>query len=325
MEIRAKSEYVCQLLNAATEGDIEILKSASDHGLKSSYCNSGCTALHWAAGTNQIEALKYLILDRKLSPNILAVKKSKGRTPLHYACRNGAEEATRFLIEECKANVHHRAKHGVSPFQLAVWQNQLSICQYLVEECDVDPCQVNDFDCGAIHWLGICPTNRANTTATNNNTTAGDGEHNDGSDLLPLAKWLAKQPGLDYTANQRQGHTALHKAAWGGHMALLRYLRNEHGLWDDSVDDAGNYAADLADMANTVRHTRIAKYLREECSRARAESCAILGIEDPSASPLEIRQAYLDKARELHPDRNVGDEDCTNSFDAVRKAYMHLT
>ena len=25
-----------------------------------------------------------------------------------------------------------RAKHGVSPFQLAVWQNHLSICKWLV-------------------------------------------------------------------------------------------------------------------------------------------------------------------------------------------------
>ncbi|KAL3927349.1 MAG: hypothetical protein SGBAC_013121, partial [Bacillariaceae sp.] len=338
MEIRAKSEYACQILKAATEGDMEFLKSVSDHELTTSYCSSGCTALHWAGGTNQVKALQYFILERNLSPDILAVKKSKGRTPLHYACRNGAKEATRFLVEKCQATVNHRAKHGVSPFQLAVWQNQLSICRYLVEECGVDPCQVNDFDCGAIHWLGICPTNRANSSAT---AAAADEDENengshteyddcattfhDGRDLLPLAKWLAEQPGVDYAAKQRQGHSALHKAAWGGHLALLRYLRNEHGLWDDSVDDAGNYAADLADMANTPRHTKIAKYLREECSRDRAESCAVLEV-DPSASPLKIRQAYLSKAREFHPDRNVvGDEGVANHFDAVHKAYIHLT
>ncbi|CAJ1965069.1 unnamed protein product [Cylindrotheca closterium] len=333
MEIRAKSDHVCRLLKAATEGDIEVLKSASDDELRSSVCNSGCTALHWAAGTNQVTALQYLILERKLSPNILAVKKSKGRTPLHYACRNGAAEATRFLMDDCQANVHALAKHGVSPFQLAVWQNQLGICQYLVEECGVDPCQVNDFDCGAIHWLGICPVNRAN----NNTTVSSNGEKctdkDDGSDLLPLAKWLAKQPGLDYTAKQKQGHTALHKASWGGHISLLRYLKEEHGLWDDSVDDAGNYAADLADMANTTRHTRIAKYLREECSRARAESCSILGIDASCSSPSKIRQAYLKKAHELHPDRNgtvlvdddQNEDDVTDRFDAVRKAYLHLS
>ena len=36
-------------------------------------------------------------------------------------------------------------------------------------------------------------------------------DDNAGSQLLPLAKWLAEQDGIDFNAKQRQGHTPLHK------------------------------------------------------------------------------------------------------------------
>ena len=325
MEIRAKSKEIQRLLQAAFDGDLDFFtrdKTVSKHVLTNSFCKSGCTALHWAAGNNQVDVLKYFVKNLKMEVDTLAVGKSKGRTPLHYSCRNGCMEATKWLVEEGMAQVDARAKHGVTPFQLAIWQNQLEICRYLVTK-GVKACQVNDFDCGAIHWVGICPMNRANNDETS--------KEDDGKELIPLAKWLAEQPKIDYHAKQRQGHSALHKAAWGGHLALIEYLRNEHGLWDDSPDDAGNFAADLADMANTDRHTKIAQYLRQHCSRARAESCAILGVH-VQANSQEIRKAYLERARQLHPDHHQSREtndtsrhDDDTDFDALHKAYIHLT
>lgn len=68
---------------------------------------------------------------RGVSVDICATKKARGRSPLHYACRNGGLEAAQLLVE-LGANVDIRAKHGVSPFQLAVWQNNLEICRWLV-------------------------------------------------------------------------------------------------------------------------------------------------------------------------------------------------
>lgn len=90
-------------------------------------------------------------------------------------------------------------------------------------------------------------------------------------------------------------------------------------------DEAGNYAADLAEMANTERHSEVAEFLRRECSAARANSCDVLGVPIDS-SLLDIRKAYLGKAREFHPDRlvcNAMSDDAT--FDTIRKAYEHLT
>lgn len=315
MEIKAGSEHIRRVLQAAADGRIDELIAAhevEDHHLEQYRCSSGCTALHWAAGANQVAVVRYLVQERGVNINIAATKKAKGRTPLHYACRNGCLEAVQILVDELGASVDIRAKHSVSPFQLAVWQNHLPICQFLVQEQGVDPAQLNDFDCGAVHWIGLCPSKLA------------DGPYCEGELLLPMAQWLTTLQGIDFTKQQRQGHSALHKAAWGGHVALLRWLRDEIGLSDDSQDFAGNFAADLADMANDERHDKVAQFLRRECSSARAESCAILGVSMESTDD-EIRKAYLAKAKQLHPDRLVDESSEGSDFDKARKAYEHLT
>lgn len=311
MDIKAGSEHARRLLQAAADGRVEELREANDEELRTTRCSSGCTALHWAAGANQQSVMAYLLEERSVPVDIKATKKAKNRTPLHYAARNGCLEAARLLIAR-GADVDARAKHGVSPFQLAVWQNHLPICRYFVEDHGVDASQLNDFDCGAVHWIGLCPIKQA------------DGPDGcEGENLFSMVQWLATLPAVDFTVRQRQGHSALHKAAWGGHVALLRWLRNECGLWDDSQDYAGNYAADLADMANDERHEKVARFLRRECSSARQKSCSTLGV-TINSSDEEIRQAYLAKAKELHPDRStidVGGDD----FDEIRRAYDHLT
>jgi len=59
----------------------------------------GCTSLHWAAGSNQIEVIRYLVEERSVAVNITATNKARGRTPLHYAARNGRLQAAKLLVE----------------------------------------------------------------------------------------------------------------------------------------------------------------------------------------------------------------------------------
>ena len=248
-----------------------------------------------------------------------------------YACRNGHLSIVKTLIEDYDANVHLQAKAGVTAFQFAVWQNHMNICTYLTStniniNGDADAAQfcypkipvipkkeINDFGCGIIHWLGIIPTKRSDN-------------------ILAMARWIIEDHDIDVYSKQSMGHTVLHKAAWGGHLNLVQYLHEKHGMYDDLKDHAGNYAADLCDMANTDRHSIIALYLRKECSPEYKESCRILGIDieknkNKDLSEDVIRRAYLDKARVCHPDRRTGNENGNGDdegFQLVKWAYEHL-
>mmetsp|Transcript_14796 Transcript_14796/g.21148 ORF Transcript_14796/g.21148 Transcript_14796/m.21148 type:complete len:575 (+) Transcript_14796:65-1789(+) len=364
MFIQSSNEDASRILTASSEGNLALLQDIHDEYLRSrksrsvscdaktknlhpihkARCSSGCTALHWAAGSGHREIIQFLIREQIfLDVDIVANKKARGRTALHYASRNGQLETTRYLIEMHGANVNARAKHGVTPFQLAVWQNHLNVCQYLVHSVGVDAAEdVNDFECRAVHWLGICPRHRADDVHASGHDSRldvieGKIMNEAGNALIPMATWLASQPGVSFRIKQRQGHTPLHKAAWGGHIALIRYLHKEHSMLDDCQDEAGNFAADLSDMANSPLHALVSRVLREECNEERLKSCKLLGV-DTTADFQTIRRAYLQRAKSIHPDAKfkqnssltVQTDDSDDildliDFDALRKAYEHLT
>jgi hypothetical protein len=190
-------------------------------------CSSGCFALHWVAGScacpiQARNVIHFLIHECGIDVNQGAKTKSLGRTALHYACRNGRFATARVLVHEFGADPNASAKSGVTPFQLACWRNQLDIAQWLVHDCHVDARQTNDFDCGALHWLGLCPPDELALVAS-----SSDGcNYSDGQEIVPLAIWLIEQCGLDCRARQRQGHNAMHKVRARKHcfkwMPLLR-------------------------------------------------------------------------------------------------------
>lgn len=307
-EVAASTPLVRKFLQACVDGDLEKVEALDNENrtlLLTATCTSGCKALHWAAGSGQLDTVDY-ILRQKVDVDQRATKDSKGRTALHYACRNGHVAVARFLVEN-GANLRSQGKKGVTPFQLAVWQNRLPICRFLVEECGLDPrSEVNDFQCSLVHWLGLIPETRSGP---------------DGIDILPLARWLDAQ-GVDFQATQKQGHTALHKAAWGGHMELCRYLYQVHGMYDDRPDGAGNYAVDLATMG---KKWKVAEFLRRYCSRDRQESCNRLELNslEDSYNHKIVRKAFHRLAKHYHPDSlQHGDPD---KFNEIYQAYIHLT
>ncbi|KAJ1408726.1 ankyrin repeat-containing domain protein [Ochromonadaceae sp. CCMP2298] len=298
MAARKKAE----LLELVKRGDLETLQRLEPGvlvgtGKEGAFDKYGCKCIHWAAGNGHLAVLRWLVHTGADPSDVCA---GSLRQPAHYAARNGHLPCLRYLLEGEPGNpiipftsatsttsasstrpesaptpttpttptttptsttttaptspfpcdLNALAKHAVSPFQLAVWQNQIEVAQWLCSHPQVmaDPRQVNEFDCGSLHWLGTAPTSAAG---------------NRGEALLPMAQWLLDK-GCDVRGVQRSGHTVLHKAAWGNHSLLCRWLHLHCGMWDDTQDRAGNYAADVATMG---KHHTLAGWLRGSCSR----------------------------------------------------------
>lgn len=320
MKVRGRSAKEQQVLQAAVDGApvsffqqelVEAPSSAVEHDWFALHDTAhGCNILHWAAGMGHLHLVEYFLKDCACPVDSPAVGNSQGRTALHYACRNGYLSIAQLLVHKYGANVNpQESHHGVTPFHLAVWRNQFAICQWLVDECHVDPTHANAFQCTAIHWLGLVPQ----ACLSNGN-------------ILHLAEWLSQR--VDVYAAQQQNHSVLHKAAWGGHLVLCQYFHENFGMYDDTPDDAGNYAADLADMAG---HAEISAYLRRECSADTVRSCTILGLSmDQRYDRRAIQRAYHVRARALHPDRiaqqqqQPSEEDVLPEFVKLTQAYKHL-
>ena len=316
------------------------LLTQSDHRDK----KTGCMPLHWLAGTGFDEAIEYLLGcsdsddDTSFSSTALASLSmdqpahhpSTERTPLHYAARNGHLSTCKLLIEQFGANPHPKCgRGGVTPLQLAVWQNRLDVVQYLIQKNGVQVIhERNDFNCGLMHWIGLIPQKRWCSGSKGDDENA----HDDGSGVLPLARYLHSL-GISYEStienSNTQGHTCNHKAAWGGNLPLLKYFRNEHDVYDTIQDAAGNYCADIAKMRGNMECHH---WLLEHGSGDRAESYKILGLEVGVAMDV-VRNRYLELAKMIHPDKmnqcNIDDDekkdDIMDDFIKIKQAYEHLT
>jgi ankyrin repeat protein len=304
--------------------------------------------LHWLAGTGFDEAIDYLLsvgvssssscngenndTSVALSVDQHAHHPSTERTPLHYAARNGHLTTCQLLIEKYGANPHPKCgRGGVTPLQLAVWQNRLEVVQYLIEKNGVHVIhERNDFNCGLMHWIGLIPQKR--WCSGDNNKGGGDTTTtlDDGSGVLPLARYLHRL-GISYEStidnSNTQGHTCNHKAAWGGNLPLLKYFRDEHNVFDTIQDAAGNYCADIAKMRGNME---CHQWLLEHGSGDRAESYKILGLEVGVGMDI-VRKRYMELAKMNHPDKVLTQDEkkednvVVDDFIKIKQAYEHLT
>ena len=129
-----------RILEGISADDIEVLKELGVAAVVSLRDKHGSSAMHYAAGYGAVQTCQWL-LDCGFDATIACPH--KGRTPLHWAARNGHDEICRLLIlgkSHCKVDV--QAKGQVTPLQLAVWQGRLDTCRLLVS-LGADPRFIN--------------------------------------------------------------------------------------------------------------------------------------------------------------------------------------
>jgi ankyrin repeat protein len=211
-----------QGMAAAQNGEIESLQRLLEEGWPvTSLDKYGGTALHWASGKGRMGCVE-LLLRYKSDPQArLSKGGGRGRTPLHYAARNGHLDVCKLLV--CGADVPADAKayDRTTPMHLAVWQGHLEVADWLLSVCD-NLHSLNEYGCDVSHWAAM----------------RGD---------VPTARWLVGK-GVTMRTTNLVGHTSLHKAAQLGHGEFVRYLAEELGIDPRQLelDRDGNSPAGLA-------------------------------------------------------------------------------
>lgn len=215
-------------LQAAANGDLEQLKhqvqqaaSASPPGdvspaivrLLDTRDRHGSMAEHWAAGNGQLDCLQYLIHLREKHSTAPCRAASKdptrirrrrdGKTALHYAARYGHLDCIRYLILECCFPVDVTSGEGTTPFHLACFGGHVAAAQLLLQ-LGAQATQANEWGCTAAHWLGM--------------TRSPSEQHG-----LELCR-LLQQQGVSFVERQKQGHSALHKAALHGNKVIVDWM-----------------------------------------------------------------------------------------------------
>lgn len=197
------------------------------------------TAEHWAAGGGHIECLRFLLERRQevlksrpppetnvSSESSVTAKRTRrrdGKTCLHYSARNGHLPCVEFLLEKQGHTIDDTAideisGDGTTPFHLACFGGHFQVAKYLMDK-GANVQATNEWGCSGAHWVGM-------TSST------------DPSDVRKLCL-LLKQAGVSFSKQQKQGHSALHKAAQKKNRLVIEWMAesSDHGGAGLSIEE----------------------------------------------------------------------------------------
>ena len=128
---------------------------------------------------------------------------------------------------------------------VATWHAQLAVCKWLVETAGAELHLSNTYGCNAIQWVCQSPTEYPQAA-------------------LAVCRWL-RGAGLDVGVRNRNGHSAVHKAAMHGHGSVCKWLLSAEGGLTAAVhmqpDRDGSTPARLA---KAHAHHELAAWLEAE-------------------------------------------------------------
>ena len=220
------SKGVTPIQLASGNGHVDIIELLYKSGANPNHTDAdGRTSLHSASQEGQLSAVKYLCSD--CGADYMKSDLKHRVTSLHLAANNGHIELVKFLCEQPNINPDCKDKYGHTPLHYACQDRHQNVVRYLVEERGCDPLVADQKgitpvdiaivvgDVDIVEFLRSLPNVKNSTTGDNEalvvNTLAARG------DLDKLKQALSNNSFNEiYCGPQKE--TALHLAAYGGHL-----------------------------------------------------------------------------------------------------------
>ena len=228
------TEYVTCLCYAARANDASIVRQLVQSGSNVTITDSrGLTPLHNAclAERDVKEKVNFLLA---CDPSMLHTRTLSFNTPLVLAARRGHRDVISILIQH-DADINDTGEYGRTPLHAASWFGHVACIDELVRlGADVE---ARDSEREATPLM---------LAATSNESASVDA--------------LINRHGASINAADTYGWTALHRAAYSGHIAVVRTLSSDLRCCYSVRDASGRTALDIARING---HTAVVELLRD--------------------------------------------------------------
>lgn len=192
---------------AARKGQISILIYIIENNIieknEIPRAKNGATPAHDAAGTGNLDCLRYLINSTPAGPNDLDANSA---TPLHWAAQSGHLNVVEWLVKDVKSPIDVVTRNGLTPFHLSAVKNHLSVLKWLVSYA---------------FRTHPRPMKLINAKDKNGSTPVYLGAH---AGNIEVIKWLIEKGGGDPAIMNRQGLAPIHAASSNGHIECIKFL-----------------------------------------------------------------------------------------------------
>ncbi|XP_013359737.1 PREDICTED: espin [Chinchilla lanigera] len=255
-----------QALQAARQGELEVLKSLYTSGLLEASLRDSVDALpvHHAARAGKLHCLRFLVEDVGMPA---ASRARNGATPAHDAAATGHLLCLQWLLSEGDCRVQDKDNSGATVLHLAARFGHAEVVNWLLHHADADPSATTDTGALPVHYaaakgdfpslrllLGDYP--RGVNAQTNNGATPLYLACQEGH--LDVTQYLVQECGADPHARAHDGMTPLHAAAQMGHSPVLVWLVSST---DVSLSDRDKDGATAMHFAASRGHAKVLSWL----------------------------------------------------------------
>lgn len=222
---------------------------------------NGSTAESWAAGGGYTKCLTYILqLKKQYLSNenhvqrlgdhvhMKKMRRRDGKTPLHYAARNGHIECMKILLDESCVDIDEKSGDGTTPLHMACYGGKFKSIQFLVKN-GANANLTNTWGCNSSHWIAMSI-------------------NLDHEEVINACNFLYNECDIPFDIIQKQGHSCLHKAAQRKNIHIIQWMAKTLEIKEKQAigkqDDGGNRPSDI--LESVGGDPTIVKWMRDSQS-----------------------------------------------------------